>query len=161
GMGDTAPDLRGDLYSLGCTFYHLLTGRVPFPGGNWTSKLLRHRLEAPAPVRSLRPEVPPEAAAVVERLMAREPERRYPAAPAPRRRPRPPRPPPGPGRVARAPPRRPGRARRRGGRRGGGALGGASAGRPAAAAGQRGGARPRPRRGPGPGHQGGRGAAPL
>src|SRR5262249_60077128 len=52
GMGEAPPDLRGDLYSLGCTFYHLLTGRVPFPGGNWTSKLLRHRLEAPAPLRS-------------------------------------------------------------------------------------------------------------
>jgi eukaryotic-like serine/threonine-protein kinase len=78
GLAAHAADIRGDLYSLGCTFYHLLTGRVPFPGGSWTGKLLRHRLEEPEPVRELRPEVPAEVAAVVARLMARDPEARYP-----------------------------------------------------------------------------------
>src|SRR5207302_189278 len=34
-----AADIRSDLYSLGCTFYFLLTGQVPYPGGNWTEKL--------------------------------------------------------------------------------------------------------------------------
>jgi serine/threonine-protein kinase len=71
-------DIRSDLYSLGCTFYHLLTGRVPFPGGSWTEKLLRHRLDPPVPVAQLRPEVPEEVAAVVERLMAKRSEDRYP-----------------------------------------------------------------------------------
>jgi serine/threonine protein kinase len=72
-------DIRSDLYSLGCTAYHLLTGRVPFPGGSWTEKLLRHRLDAPLPLRDLRPDVPEPLATVVQRLLAREPEDRYPA----------------------------------------------------------------------------------
>jgi serine/threonine-protein kinase len=76
GMGATA-DVRADLYSLGCTLYHLLTGQVPFPGGNWTSKLLRHRLECPAPLASLRPDVPAHLVAVVDRLMARDPGDRF------------------------------------------------------------------------------------
>jgi serine/threonine protein kinase len=70
-------DVRGDLYSLGCTFYFLLTGQVPYPGGSWTEKLLRHSLDQPAPLRHLRPDVPAAVAAIVERLMAREVEKRY------------------------------------------------------------------------------------
>src|SRR5262249_15395923 len=72
------PDIRGELYSLGCTVYHLLTGRVPFPGGTPNGKLLRHRLEEATPVGLLRPETPPAVAAVVARLMARNPADRYP-----------------------------------------------------------------------------------
>jgi serine/threonine protein kinase len=78
GLAPDAADIRGDLYSLGCTFYQLLTGRVPFPGGSWTGKLLRHRLEVPEPVGELRPEVPADVAAIVDRLMARDLEERYP-----------------------------------------------------------------------------------
>lgn len=70
-------DVRSDLYSLGCTLYHLLTGRVPFPGGTWTEKLLRHQYDAPASLRSLAPSVPPALAAVVERLMAKSPADRH------------------------------------------------------------------------------------
>jgi serine/threonine protein kinase len=70
-------DVRSDLYSLGCTFYYLLTGRVPFPGGTWTEKLLRHQYDAPAPLRDLAPAVPAAVAAVVERLMAKAPAERY------------------------------------------------------------------------------------
>src|SRR5262249_5306707 len=47
-------DIRADLYSLGCTFYHLLTGRAPFPGGEALAKLLKHCLEEPKPLRQLR-----------------------------------------------------------------------------------------------------------
>jgi serine/threonine protein kinase len=72
-------DVRGDLYSLGCTFYFLLSGQVPYPGGNGREKLLRHSLDEPAP---LRPDVPPQVAAIVERLMARDVERRYATAAA-------------------------------------------------------------------------------
>jgi serine/threonine protein kinase len=77
GRDDRRIDARSDLYSLGCTFYYLLTGRVPYPGGSWTEKLLRHGFETPSSVRELRPEVPADVAAVVERLMAREREDRY------------------------------------------------------------------------------------
>jgi hypothetical protein len=55
---------------------------VPYPGGNWTNKLLCHRLEQPAPLTSLRLDVPPYIVRAVERLMARQPEDRYPDAEA-------------------------------------------------------------------------------
>jgi serine/threonine-protein kinase len=70
-------DIRSDLYSLGCTFHFLLTGRVLFPGGNPMDKLIRHSTEKPAPVTQTRPEVPAEVAAVVLKLLAKRPEGRY------------------------------------------------------------------------------------
>jgi WD40 repeat protein len=70
-------DIRADLYSLGCTFYFLLSGQVPFPGGTLIQKLDRQRWETPPSVDQLRPEVPPAVAAVVRRLMAKHPDDRY------------------------------------------------------------------------------------
>ena len=70
-------DIRSDLYSLGGTLYFLLTGRVPFPGGNALEKLIRHNTEEPTPLEELRPEVPPAVAAIVRKLMAKHPADRY------------------------------------------------------------------------------------
>jgi tRNA A-37 threonylcarbamoyl transferase component Bud32 len=70
-------DSRADLYSLGCTFYHLLTGSVPFPACPPVEKLYKHRYEEPAPVERRRAEVPPAMAAVVRKLMAKLPSDRY------------------------------------------------------------------------------------
>jgi eukaryotic-like serine/threonine-protein kinase len=70
-------DIRGDLYSLGCTFYYLLTGRPPFAGGSLAQKLMRHHQEEPAALDALRADVQPTLAAVVQRLMAKRPEDRY------------------------------------------------------------------------------------
>jgi tRNA A-37 threonylcarbamoyl transferase component Bud32 len=70
-------DVRADLYSLGCTFYFLLSGRVPFPGGTLVQKLDRQRWETAPSVDQLRPEVPAAVAAVVRRLMAKHPDDRY------------------------------------------------------------------------------------
>src|SRR5262249_42437182 len=61
-------DIRADLYSLGCTFYFLLSGQVPFPGGTLIQKLDRQRWEHPQSVDQLRSEVPAAVAAVVRRL---------------------------------------------------------------------------------------------
>jgi formylglycine-generating enzyme required for sulfatase activity/tRNA A-37 threonylcarbamoyl transferase component Bud32 len=69
-------DIRSDLYSLGCTFYFLLTGRVPFPTGEPMAKLLAHQCDPPPPVQELRPDVPPHVAALIARLMAKHPDDR-------------------------------------------------------------------------------------
>ncbi|MFN4261656.1 MAG: serine/threonine-protein kinase, partial [Gemmataceae bacterium] len=76
-MDSHAVDIRADMYSLGCTFYFLLTGQVPFPGGDALAKLMKHKLEEPVPVEQLRPDVPAPVAAVVRKLMAKEPHDRY------------------------------------------------------------------------------------
>jgi eukaryotic-like serine/threonine-protein kinase len=47
-------DIRTDIYSLGCTFYYLLAGRVPFPEGAMMEKLMAHQFEAPLPVEKVR-----------------------------------------------------------------------------------------------------------
>jgi serine/threonine protein kinase len=70
-------DIRSDLYSLGCTFYYLLTGRVPFAGGTTLEKLVRHSTETPVAVEQLRPDVSPPVAAIVRRLMAKDPRQRF------------------------------------------------------------------------------------
>jgi serine/threonine protein kinase/putative intracellular protease/amidase len=69
-------DIRADLYSLGCTFYYLLAGRVPFPTGTAMDKLIQHCEDEPPPVEQLRPGVPPEVAGLLRRLMAKRPEDR-------------------------------------------------------------------------------------
>jgi serine/threonine-protein kinase len=70
-------DIRADLYSLGCTFYYLLTGQVPFPGDEPMEKMLRHHLDQPVPMDHIRFDVPPKLSAVVNRLLAKKPEQRF------------------------------------------------------------------------------------
>jgi serine/threonine-protein kinase len=70
-------DIRSDLYSLGCTFYYTLTGQVPFPSKNVLEKLGKHLMRDPYPVEKLRPEIPTPVAAIVRRLMAKNPDDRY------------------------------------------------------------------------------------
>jgi serine/threonine protein kinase len=72
-----AVDIRSDLYSLGCTLYFLLTGRVPFPGGTTLEKLLRHSTTDPTPVEQLRPDVSPPVASILRKMMAKRPEQRF------------------------------------------------------------------------------------
>jgi serine/threonine-protein kinase len=75
-------DPRADLYSLGCTLYFLLTGRVPFPYPSAIEKILAHLNELPTPLQGLRPEVSAALAGIVARLMAKRPEDRFPSAEA-------------------------------------------------------------------------------
>ena len=70
-------DPRSDLYSLGCTLYFLLTGRVPFPYEGPIEKILAHQTEPPPPLQALRPEVPAALAGIIVRLMAKRPEDRF------------------------------------------------------------------------------------
>jgi hypothetical protein len=70
-------DIRSDIYSLGCTLYQVLTGQVPFPGGDAPSKMKRLQAEEPLPLDQMRPEVPKKLAAVVGRMMGKRPADRY------------------------------------------------------------------------------------
>ncbi len=72
-----AADIRSDLYSLGCTIFFMLVGRAPFAEGTMVQKLLQHQQEPPPAVETLRTDVPRRLAAVIRRLMAKQPEERY------------------------------------------------------------------------------------
>ena len=78
---DSAVDFRADIYSLGAVAYFVLTGQPPFNGGNVATKLVRHQTEKPRLVSDLRPEIPEGVAAVIARMLAKQPGDR-PATPA-------------------------------------------------------------------------------
>jgi WD40 repeat protein/tRNA A-37 threonylcarbamoyl transferase component Bud32 len=70
-------DTRSDIYSLGCTLFHLLTGQPPFPVGGAVEKVLAHVMMPPPLVTDQRPEAPAELNAVVAKMLAKEPAERY------------------------------------------------------------------------------------
>jgi serine/threonine-protein kinase len=72
-----ATGVRSDIYSLGCTFFYILTGSPPYPGGDIADKLRRHS-SVPAPdARQYRSDVPEALSRLVRRMMAKRPERRF------------------------------------------------------------------------------------
>jgi len=75
-MGRPA-DHRSDVYSLGATFYHLLTGRPPFDGDTPAAIMEQHISRSLIPPHLFNPEVPADIGEIVERAMAKEPNERY------------------------------------------------------------------------------------
>jgi formylglycine-generating enzyme required for sulfatase activity/tRNA A-37 threonylcarbamoyl transferase component Bud32 len=70
-------DIRADVYSLGCTLYHLLAGRAPFAGsGTAAAKIMAHAT-AEVPLAELPAAVPAELRAVLAKMTAKEPGQRY------------------------------------------------------------------------------------
>lgn len=70
--------LRSDMYSLGATLYHVLAAKTPFSGGDPKTVMMARLTVTPESLRALRPDLPPEAEALVARMMAVEPGLRHP-----------------------------------------------------------------------------------
>ena len=70
-------DIRADIYSLGATFYYLLTGGSPFPDGTVAQKLLWHQNRPPRPIKPLRPDMPDDLIAVLDRMMMKDMAQRF------------------------------------------------------------------------------------
>lgn len=75
-------DWRSDLYSLGATFYALLTGEPPFTTEDPVELVHAHLARQPRPPHAVDPAIPPVLSAIVLRLLEKEPDRRYPGAEA-------------------------------------------------------------------------------
>jgi serine/threonine-protein kinase len=78
-MDPTSTSIYSDQYSLGCIMYYALTGQVPFPGNNAVEKMMAHQTKIPEPIKELAPETPDELVAVVDRMLQKRPEDRYPS----------------------------------------------------------------------------------
>jgi serine/threonine protein kinase len=74
---DSRVDIRADIYSLGGTMYYLLTGKSPFQDGSSAQKIIWHQVRHPKSLRVLRPDVPAALIEVFEKMIAKEPGRRY------------------------------------------------------------------------------------
>ena len=67
-------DIRSDIYSLGCSLYHMCTGQVPFPTPSLPEKLFAHQAMEPTPLEKLVPDLPEGLAEVVQRMMHKSPD---------------------------------------------------------------------------------------
>lgn len=81
-VGDSTPDARSDIYSLGAVGYYLLTGRPPFESDKALKVMFAHVHESPVPPSQLRPGVPADLERVLLRCLAKTADQRYPSATA-------------------------------------------------------------------------------
>jgi serine/threonine-protein kinase len=72
-----AADIRSDIYSLGCAWFHMLTGEAPYGEGTTVERLRRHAYDPIPNVRDKAPEVPEDMSFVIEKMMEKDPKSRY------------------------------------------------------------------------------------
>jgi PAS domain S-box-containing protein len=80
GRMNRAIDYRTDFYSLGVTFYEMLTGRVPFLATESMELIHHHIASQPIPPQQLIPDIPPAVGAIIMKLLAKTAEERYQSA---------------------------------------------------------------------------------
>ncbi len=73
-------DPRTDIYSLGVTSYHILTGRPPYMGETALAVAVQHVNSSPEPIAESRPDLPPEWARIVHKMLNKKPDDRYASA---------------------------------------------------------------------------------
>ena len=78
-INEEPPSVQTDIYSLGVTMYELLAGRLPFQAVNSVAMINKILNEDPTPLKSIRPDIPDKLVEIVERAMARDASKRYPA----------------------------------------------------------------------------------
>lgn len=76
-QGSDAPDHRGDIYSLGCIVYEMLSGSKPFTGATPTEVMMKQIEEPAAPLSAFRQDIPPSIEPAVIKAMSKNPEVRY------------------------------------------------------------------------------------
>lgn len=70
-------DIRSDLYSLGCSLYHMISGQVPFPAGSLPEKIYAHQVKDSKPLQELVPDIPREMVRIINRCLKKKPEERF------------------------------------------------------------------------------------
>jgi serine/threonine-protein kinase len=70
-------DIRSDIYSLGCTAFHMLAGMAPFAKGTLPERIVQHMQAPPPDMRKLNKSVPSFLTGIINRMLAKNPDDRY------------------------------------------------------------------------------------